>query len=69
MLGNLEILATYTIKRSQSAQIFWPGGNCGLAGAGRFSGAWTCLSPAMPLFGAVIIPESGSGKEKCFKMF
>lgn len=29
-------------------------------GAGRFSGALTCLSPAIPLLGAVTTPDSGS---------
>lgn len=51
---------TYTIKRSQSAHIFCPGGNCGFGGCGLYSGADTCLKPATPRFGDVTIPESGS---------
>lgn len=43
---------------SQSAQMFWPGGSWGVAGAGLVSGATTCLSPATPVdAGADTTPE------------
>lgn len=49
-------VTTYTIKRSHSAQMFCPGGSCGVDDGGFVSGAGTCLSPATPK-GAVTIPE------------
>lgn len=44
--SNLK--TTYTINRSQSAQIFCPGGSCGEGGVGFVSGAITCRKPATP---------------------
>lgn len=46
------------MRRSQSAHIFCPGGSWGLEEGALVSGAWTCLRPAIPLFGLVSIPES-----------
>lgn len=54
---------TYTISLSQSAQIFWPGGNCGVDGAGLFSGAWTCLRPAVAN-GVLYTPDPASCSAK-----
>lgn len=41
--------ATYTINRSQLAQIFWPGGKPPVGGgAGRSTGALTCFVTGVP---------------------
>lgn len=60
LIGPIWLKFTYTMSRSHSAQMFCPGGNWGLLGAGLFWGAVTCLRPATPLLGAITTPVSGS---------
>lgn len=53
------------MRRSQSAQIFCPGGNCGVDGAFG-SGAVTCLSPAIPA-GIMLTPAGAVSGSKLYK--
>lgn len=58
----VEPFATYTIRRSQSAQMFCPGGNTfwSCAGCGFVSGADTCRKPDMEFDGLGVVGVVGA---------